>query len=113
MFKVSFGNASKFTSLKWKHKEIISSANNGEPKVIGLDNIELSSTFVIHKVLLVKSMKFHLLSVSEIFGIEYEVEFHLIKCLVKHNELGITILVRQRKDNIYPINLSYATNPSY
>lgn len=42
----------------------------------------------------------------------YKVEFHLAKCLVKHNELDTIMLVRHRKDTMYNINLSCITNVS-
>lgn len=73
--------------------------------VINLSKIEFSSNFIIHNILLIKDIKFNLLNISQLYDTRYKVESYSTKCLIIFNELGTTILVGQRKYNVYTIDL--------
>ena len=105
------GDVSKFFTINYIKKGTVSFGNSGKLKIIGKGTIEVSSKITIHKVLLVKSMGFNLLSVSQLCDAGYNVEFHPDKCLVKHKNFENVVLNGFRKANLYYIDLSYASNP--
>ena len=99
------GDKLKFTKLKLKNLGSVAFGNDGKLKVIGRGNIELSSDFIIRKVLLVENFNFNLLSISQLCDSGYLVTFDKSSCLVKNIENPEITLKGLRKNNMYSIYL--------
>ena len=56
-----------FTTLQGKSRGKVSFGNSGKLRVIGVGDITVSEHFKIRNVLLVKSMPFNLISVSQLY----------------------------------------------
>lgn len=60
----------KIITFEHEAKGHVSFDNNGELKVTSIGNTKLTPNFVIKKVLLVKSLKFDLLSICQLCDLE-------------------------------------------
>lgn len=80
------GDPNKFIALKYKDWDTGSSENSSELKVIGTGDIKLNLNFIIWKVLLIKNMRFNWLTINQLRGSGYVIEFYYSKYLVKHND---------------------------
>ena len=85
--------------------------NNATGKVVGIG--EIGKDFKFDHMLLVKGLKHNLLSVSQICDNGCRVTFDSTNCIVTKVEDNSTILVGQRVDNIYIIDLESPTNVNF
>src|ERR1043165_7347684 len=85
--------------------------NNVTGKVVGIGKV--GKDFKFDHVLLVKGLKHNFLSVSQICDNGCRVTFDSISCIVIKVEDNSTILVGQRVDNIYIIDLDSPTNVNF
>ncbi|PKA49889.1 Retrovirus-related Pol polyprotein from transposon TNT 1-94 [Apostasia shenzhenica] len=104
------GDASKFSSIKFKNKGKVSFGDNSQGSIIGYGSILVEPNLFLSKVLLVEGLKHNLLSVSQLCDNGYLVQFHSTKCIIKHIESNSTILVSSRDENVYTIDLPITTN---
>ncbi|PKA47373.1 hypothetical protein AXF42_Ash021709 [Apostasia shenzhenica] len=98
------GNASKFSSIKFKNKGKVFFGDNSQGSIVGYDSILVEPNLFLSKVLLVEGLKHNLLSVSQLCDNGYLVEFYSTKYIIKHIESDSTILVGSRDENVYTID---------
>lgn len=60
------GDTNKFNAIKYKDRGTVLSENSSELKVIGICDIELNLNFIIWKALLIKNMRFNLLTINQL-----------------------------------------------
>ena len=76
------GQESQSKSLKFKEGGEVAFGGNGKGKIIGIGNIGNSTSNCIENVLLVKSLKHNLLSISQLCDRGYKVNFKASHCAV-------------------------------
>ena len=100
------GDATKFISIKPTNGGNVIYGDNNTGKVIGIGSVgKQNSNSSIDNVILVKGLKHNLLSVSQLCDKGNKVSFDSNYCLVQRLDTNEIVLVGNRVDNIYMINL--------
>ncbi|POO02797.1 hypothetical protein TorRG33x02_017830 [Trema orientale] len=79
--------------------------NNVKGKILGIDNMGITSSPIIENILLIDSLKYNLLSISQFCDKGYRVIFEPSLCLIENTCSKEIIFEGERKDNIYTIDI--------
>ena len=69
------GDESQFITLEAKNGGMVTFGDNGKRKIIGIDNIDITSSTCIENIFLVDGLKNNLLSISQLCDKSYKVVF--------------------------------------
>ena len=100
------GDKTKFTTLAPKDGGFVTFGDNSKGKIIGIGSISKPSNVVIDNVLLVDGLKHNLLSISQLCDLGHKVIFEKSHCIIHCISENKTILMGQRQNNVYMIDLN-------
>ena len=106
MFKAHVREPHDFTSLTVFFGYQVTFGDNSKGKVLGVGNIGGQHSQFIKDVYLVDSLKYNLLSISQLCDLYYKLVFEPTKCLILSMDKNELFFTGFRKSNIYVINLS-------
>ena len=96
------GDTLKFTSVTPRNEGYVTFGDNNKGKINGCGTIGMHPNPSIKNILLVKSLKHNLLSISQLFDKGYKVIFDKDQCLVKTNEHKKASFVGTLHENFIP-----------
>ena len=74
------GDEAQFTTLKPKDEGLVTLGDNSKGKIMGIDSVGKNSFTFIERILLVKGLKYNLLSISQLCDKRCKVVFESSKC---------------------------------
>ena len=101
------GDKGKFTLLTLKKGGRVIFGDNSKGNIIGVGTICMAQNLFIKHVLLVDGLKHNLLSISQLCDKNYEVIFDGSKCSINSIADSKTLIVGQRHENVYMLDLCH------
>ena len=98
------GDKDKFVDIKPKGGNVTFGDNN-KASIIGIGKIGKENSPTIDNVLLVKGLKYNLLSISHLCDKNNRVIFEHSSCIVQRIKDGKVLFIGHRQDNVYVINM--------
>ena len=104
------GQESQFSSLKLKEGGEIAFSGDEKEKIIKIGDIGQSTIYYIKNILLVKSLKHNLLSISQLCDKDYKVSFEASHCAMIDKVTNEVKFFGKRHKNVYIIYLQKVCN---
>ena len=104
------GDKEQFTKLEAKDGGCVTFGDNAKGKIIGIREIGNPQSLSIHHVLFINSLKYNLLSISQLCDMGNKVTFYPKNCFVSSLDEDKVIFSGERVDNVYVIDLNKVDN---
>jgi len=99
------GDLTQFTSLKLKAKGHVTYGDNNRGRILGRGNVGTGNSTTTENVLYVEGLKHNLLSISQLCGKGYKVNFKANKCVILYETSGKVFFTGKRVNNIYLLDI--------
>ena len=107
------GDKNQFITIEPKEDDgVVTFGDNGQDKIVGISKIQINSTTFIDNVLYVKGLKYSLISISQLGDRGHTVSFGTIMCVITNSIDNSIILIGNRHENVYIVNLNNMSNLS-
>ena len=100
------GNRNKFSNLKLFDGGNVKFGDKSKGKIVAIGTIKVSLSLSINDVLLVKGLKYNLLSISQFSDKGYKVIFDSDICSIEKKDTNQVVLTGKRNQNVYTCNLN-------
>ena len=99
------GDINQFFVIKRKDEGFVTFGDNKKEKIIDIDNIKITPSTFIEKVLLIDKMKHNLLSISQLCDVSFDVNFKTSMCIVVDPLNANSNFIGHRLGNMYVVDL--------
>ena len=104
------GDKRKFISLQLREGGTVTYGDNTKGKILGTGTVGNNSNTLIEDVLYVEGLKYNLLSISQLCDKNYNVSFNVKHCMVCNKNSDDVLLLRNRVNNIYILDLEHSSS---
>jgi len=104
------GDASQLTNLKLILAGYVTYGDNNRGRILGVGDIGGNDKMNIKDVLLVDGLKHNLLSISQLCDKGYKITFESNLCLIADSKSNEIVLVGEKVNNVYMLNVSCITS---
>ena len=103
------GNQNLLSSIIFKDGGTVTFGDNNKGQVIGIGMVGNISKPLIENVLLVKGLKYNLLSISQLCDKNYKIVFEKEHCMIYDIDMTSLLFKGVRKKNIYILSMNFSS----
>jgi hypothetical protein len=104
------GNQELLSSIEFKDGGTVTFGDNKKGQVVGVGTVGNISNPLIDNVLLVKGLKYNLLSISQLCDKNYKIIFEKDCCMIYAFDMTTLLFKGIRKKNIYILSMKFDTH---
>ena len=98
------------SSIQFKNGGTVTFGDNNKGQVVGIGTVGNVSKPLIDNVLLVKGLKYNLLSISQLCDKNYKIVFEKDCCMIYDMDMSSLLFKGIRKKNIYTLSMNFPSH---